>query len=223
MPEANAPPDPALQAAALRYAAGDLTPAEAAAFEAKLADDQPARDALAEAVRLSAAALGQEPPAPHRSFRAAIRERLAGWRPGWLARRAYRGHPLLWSGAGAAAVAACTAAGLMLAGEPPHEPTPQTKPLASAPAAAPVPRPAAPAGPDPAPDPHEGESHAAAHVSGCDDHAHSQSVAELWAEWSTPDALEKAHDDEMKWRHKIRDVGAALPVRATVAAEPHQP
>ena len=45
---------------------------------------------MSEAVRLSAAAIGQSPPAPHTSFRAAIRERLMGLWPTWLARRAYR-------------------------------------------------------------------------------------------------------------------------------------
>ncbi len=108
-------PEPTLQAAALRYAAGDLTATEAAAFEVRLADDQEARDALAEAVRLSAAALGQHPPTAHRSFRAAIREKLIGWNLPGFARRAYRGHPFAWAGLGAAAVAACTVIGLALA------------------------------------------------------------------------------------------------------------
>ncbi|MBX9580133.1 MAG: hypothetical protein K2X87_07470, partial [Gemmataceae bacterium] len=60
MPEPTADPL-ALEALALRYAAGRLSPAAAAAFEARLETDQAARDALAEAVQLSAAALGQEP------------------------------------------------------------------------------------------------------------------------------------------------------------------
>jgi len=76
-------PEPTLQATALRYAAGDLTSAESAAFETRLTTDQDAREALAEAVRLSAAALGQEPPQPDRTFRAAIRERLLGCCPTW--------------------------------------------------------------------------------------------------------------------------------------------
>src|SRR5262249_58633732 len=114
------PPRPedslALQAQALRYAAGDLLPAEAEAFEARLATDQAARDAVAEAVRLSAAALGQDPPAPDRSFRALIRERLfARWVPGWLTRRAYRGHPLAWAGLGAVVVALTAGAPVHLA------------------------------------------------------------------------------------------------------------
>src|SRR6476660_5940431 len=98
MPEAPTRPDPlALQGTALRYAAGELPPADTAVFEARLADDQDARDPLAEAVRLSAAALGQEPPAADRTFRSMIRERLrpvSAWWARWLARRAYRGHPL---------------------------------------------------------------------------------------------------------------------------------
>ena len=106
-------PEPTLQSTALRYAARDLTPAESAAFESLLSRDQDARDALAEAVRLSAAALGQTPPAPDRSFRQAIYERLAGWRI--LRRRAYRGHPVAWVALGAMAVAACTLIGLNLA------------------------------------------------------------------------------------------------------------
>src|SRR4029078_10083325 len=101
-------PEPTLQAAALRHAAGGLTSAESEAFEVLLNDNQEARDALAEAVRLSAAALGQEPPTPDRSFRAAIRERLIGYCPAWLRRRAYRGHPLTWTALGAAVVAAST-------------------------------------------------------------------------------------------------------------------
>jgi len=79
-------PEPTLQTTALRYAAGDLTPGETAVFEAQLANDQNARDALAEAVRLSAAAIGQKPPTPHPSFRATIRARLSWGRD--------RGHPL---------------------------------------------------------------------------------------------------------------------------------
>jgi ferric-dicitrate binding protein FerR (iron transport regulator) len=68
-------PEPTLQATALRYAAGDLTQAESAAFETRLTTDQDARDALAEAVRLSAAALGQELPLPRLEYRSPARPR----------------------------------------------------------------------------------------------------------------------------------------------------
>jgi anti-sigma-K factor RskA len=49
------PPDEReeLQWCAFRYAAGELTAAEAAAFESRLAHDQPARDALCRAVALA--------------------------------------------------------------------------------------------------------------------------------------------------------------------------
>src|SRR4051812_37911169 len=100
-------PDPTLQATALRYAAGDLDPEEIAAFEALLGEDQDARDALAEAVRLSAAALGQKSPAPHPSFRAVTRARLE--------LLGYRGRPVAWASLGAAVVAACALIAVSLA------------------------------------------------------------------------------------------------------------
>jgi hypothetical protein len=129
-------PEPTLQTTALRYAASDLTPGEADAFETRLADDQDARDALSEAVRLSAAALGQAPPAPHPTFRAAMRERLVGWCPPWLARRAYRGHPLAWCGLGAVVVAVCTFVGLSFPDRVPAT-TQKTLPNTAAPTSSP--------------------------------------------------------------------------------------
>lgn len=204
-------PDPTLQTTALRYAAGDLTPAEAAAFEARLADDQDARDALGEAVRLSAAALGQRPPAPHRSFRAAIRDRLTGC-PAWLARRAYRGHPLAWAGLGAAAVAACTVLGLFLA-DPQPAPEPQARESAAA-----TPQPATPEPVVTDPAPQEVLAAVTADLPGGPDSA-GESVAEVWALLSTPDHLEKAHDDEMRWRQKLREVGAFSPARPPADAD----
>ena len=80
-------PDPSvLEATALRYAARDLSPAQCEAFEARLAGDQSARDALAEAVRLSAAALGRGSPPPDRGLRSLIRERIQGVQAfyGWM-------------------------------------------------------------------------------------------------------------------------------------------
>jgi hypothetical protein len=195
MPEAPTKPDPlALQATALRYAAGELPPGDSAAFEARLADDQDARDALAEAVRLSAAALGQEPPAPDRTFRAMIRERLrpvSAWWAGWLARRAYRGHPLTWAGLGAGTVAAATLLGLhlaengrvatpALAAPRPHDPpAPPSRTTPARPAIAPDPRP----------------------VARDDDTA--LKTAEIWAELSTPEHVEKTHDEELRRRQRM--------------------
>src|SRR5438105_15564753 len=158
-PVATVPPpqpqDPlALQALALRYAAADLPPADAAAFEARLATDQAAREALAEAVRLSAAALGRAPPTPDRTFRDMIRERLSGrWLPRWLSRRAYRGHPLAWAALGAAVVGVTAVATVHLAARPADRQAgvrpPDPSDLAKAPA--PVPQPAADVAPAPRP------------------------------------------------------------------------
>lgn len=102
-----APPDAELAYLALRYAAGELDPAETEVFELRLGVDQSARDALAEAVRLSAAASGVPDPAPDPLARVSVRERL---RPNWFTRlfprRPYRGHPLTWTGVGGSVAAA---------------------------------------------------------------------------------------------------------------------
>jgi hypothetical protein len=211
--------DPTLQATALRFAASDLSPAEATAFAARLADDQDARDALAEAVRLSAAALGQDPPAPHRSFRAAIRERLLGCCPSWLSRRAYRGHPFVWAALGAAAVAACTVIGLALADrQPPREPTPSAAahatppPAAVAAAVAPEPQLVTPA--VAAADTPSRELEPAAFAASWGDEPAARSVAEIWADLSTTDHVERMHDDELRWRDKLRGIGVLSPTRS---------
>ena len=89
---------------ALRYAAADLTAPDLQAFEARLCDDQEAREALAEAIRLSTAATGQSV-MPDAKLGQDINEQV---NPTWLSRllprRRYRGHPGLWATAGAVAV-----------------------------------------------------------------------------------------------------------------------
>lgn len=172
--------DPTLQATALRYAAGDLTPDESEAFELLLATDEAAQDALAEAVRLSAAAIGQPAPAPTRSFRERVRERV----------RVGRWSPLTWATTGAAAVAVATVVGLHLGRvEPVPTPEPQARPVLPAPppiAVAPEPRPVGVAvNPTAVP---------------------MATAAEIWAELSTPDRVEKAHDDEVRRRQRMRDL-----------------
>ncbi len=198
--------DPTLQGTALRYAAGDLSPDEVTAFEARLGDDQDARDALAEAVRLSAAAIGQKPPAPHPSFRAAIRARLD--------LRAYRGHPFAWVGLGGAAVAVCTLIGLSLAGraDPPTAAVAAPVPVEAIPA----PRVVAPPAVAVAPMPRErGASVAAEHPVPSGD---ERSVAEIWADLSTPEHVEKARDDEVRWRQHVRALAHPHHVSATAKA-----
>lgn len=195
-------PDPTLQTTALRYAAGDLPPGEVTAFEAQLAEDQDARDALAEAVRLSAQAIGQKPPTPHPSFRAVIRERLT--------LRGSRNGPLAWIGLGAAAVAACTIIGLALA-ENTEQPDAASVPVAMAPAETHSIPPAA--DPTPAPGafastPRETQTPVAAenpNPAACGEDA-NRSVAEIWADLSNHEGVEKARDEEMRMRHRVRDL-----------------
>jgi hypothetical protein len=219
-----------LQNTALRYAARDLNPSETVAFEARLADDQLARDALSEAVRLSAAALGQDPPTPHHSFRTAISERLLGWCPGWLTRRAYRGHPLAWAGLGAATVASCLILGLTLDQSEQKSAIPSTANNTSARLGS-----AGESNPDtleshlagsevmafaPMPREHGGIM---AQTNCNDDHAGKPSVAEIWAELSTPDHVEKTHEEELRWRQKLREMGTTHPGRPSPTASINEP
>lgn len=109
------PPD--LSVLALRYAAGDLPADQMTAFEERLAEDQPARDALAEAIRLSASAVGQPPPVPSAAVRAGARDRLF---PTWLTwlfpRKSYRGHPATWAGLGGTVAATAAVLAYTLGG-----------------------------------------------------------------------------------------------------------
>lgn len=173
--------EPSLQSTALRYAANDLPPAEAEAFEDRLGTDQDARDALAEAVRLSSAAVGQRAPEPDPAVRAATRARLD------LAGRRVRA--ALWAGAGALALAGCLVATAELSGR-------------AAPDA-----PAAPAPLVAQQDP----------VALADD---SRSVAELWAEMSDAETVEKSHEDEMRLRQRVRDLAHPAHVGAVARACP---
>jgi hypothetical protein len=111
-----------LSLTALKYAAGDMGSVDEAAFELKLAEDQEAREALSEAVRLSAAAVGQ-PMTPDPLFREAVIEQakpsnsLIGR---LFARRPYRGHPLTWTATGATMTA--TAVMAIWSGTPAPQP-----------------------------------------------------------------------------------------------------
>ncbi|HEY2785231.1 MAG TPA: hypothetical protein VGJ05_09675 [Fimbriiglobus sp.] len=107
---------------ALRYAARDLSVLETAAFEVRLATDKSAQDALAEAVRLSAAALGRPTPVPMTGIRGLIADRISPVGTavaGLFCRRAYRGHPMAWAGLGATAAAVAVTVGVWLGGPTP--------------------------------------------------------------------------------------------------------
>ena len=171
MPD-HTPPD--LAVLALRYAAGDLPEPDMLAFEARLADDQPARDALSEAMRLSASAVGQPPAVPSASVRASVRERLfPTWRTRLFPRRSYRGHPAAWATLGGSLSAAVVVVLVSAGGTPPTAsspaqmapmsvpsgaamfvpPEPSLLPPKSVPAAVPADGPRADAHPMPAPMP----------------------------------------------------------------------
>ena len=204
-----------LQSMALRYAAGDLDATDAAAFENRLANDQDTREALSEAVRLSAAALGQKPPVPSTSLRRLIEERLRVWSGGWLARRVYRGHPLAWAGLGAVVVAVSIVLLMSVIQQEPETARPTTNgasqqageasgqkdsPLAPEPRAAGSEQVATPL------QSHEQITTVIA-PSGCaSDSACNPSVAEIWATLNTTNHIEKDHDEELRWRQKLRDI-----------------
>jgi anti-sigma-K factor RskA len=91
---------------AFLYVSGEMDAAEAAAFERRLGEEQPLREALCQAVELMRTLEGLAPLAPRPAYRQHVRRRLrAGqglWR--WITgQRTYRGHPAVWSGLGAAA------------------------------------------------------------------------------------------------------------------------
>jgi hypothetical protein len=212
-------PDPTLQGTALRYAAGDLSPGEADAFEARLAADQDARDALAEAVRLSAAAIGQKPPAPDPSVRAASRARLVP---------RGSGSPFAWVGLGGSAVAVCTLVALTLADHNPPHTVPLSGSRLTPVRAEGAPPPHAPDRPTaPAPMPHETASPVVADLTPpatCGDE--SRTVAEIWADLSTPERVEKAHDDELRLRQHMRNLQShhvSAPAKAAAPTDGPQP
>jgi hypothetical protein len=153
---------------ALLYAGGELEEAEAAQFEQRLAADQQAREALAQAVPL-AMPPGQ-PLLPDPAYRRRVHRRLR--RPwGWLLqRRSYPGHPLLWSSAGAAAAVLLTTLTFLLG-------MPASPPVAAGPQPAPA---AAREGEAPAEPPDRAD------------------VANAWARLHTTDHVARAHDEEMR-------------------------
>ena len=96
-PNADFPEDLALLA--LLYSSGELEGAEAVAFEARLAVDQEARDAVAQAVQLSLTAAGERC-APDAAWREETKSRLLQRASLWqrlAGPRVYRGHPAVWA------------------------------------------------------------------------------------------------------------------------------
>ncbi len=187
MSAANSRHDPVLTARALLYANGELPGAEAAAFEKRLADDQQAREALAEAVLLNQTLRGGEPPRPDPAYRDRVRERCrsapaassrpAGWWSAVLRPQVYRGHPMVWllSGALAAALLVFFAA----IAQTPVDPLPRP--------ATPVPVTVRPTQPRPAAEPASGK------------------MGEVWAELHSINHLERVRAEETRRRHRLEE------------------
>lgn len=100
-------PDSVLAFEALLYASGELGADELKAFEARLASDQSAREALGQAVQLTMS-LNGEVVRPNPGWRQQAKARLLqpaalSFRDKAAERRGYRGHPLIWILSGAAA------------------------------------------------------------------------------------------------------------------------
>ena len=174
--ERPAPPLPAL---ALLYAAGELDGDGAAAFENRLAEDQAAREVLAQAVHLARSLAGHQPPTPDPAYRAEVRRRLRP--PGFwgrlLAPRLYPGHPALWTGIGAAAAVLLTAAVL-------HAPASRGGESTAVPVAVERPEPAAPR---PA------------------DATSAAEVAKVWAALHNSEHLARAREEEVRRRGRAED------------------
>jgi hypothetical protein len=129
MPDTRGTPEADLALLALLYAGAELDPERSTAFERLLGQDQAAREALALAAQLS-----RSPATPSRPDPAYRRRARARLRPSWWRRligpRSYRGHPLLWSGLGAAAALVLTLPLPRLA--PPDPPPPPDNLVAQA-------------------------------------------------------------------------------------------
>ena len=162
------------------YTGGELNEADQAAFERRLAQEQPAREALVESVRMSASLMGGDS-RPDPAYRQRVRDRLqpAGWRRPW-GRHHYRGHPLLWTGLGA--VAAVLVSLTLL------RPEPEVKVVETSRPAAPQKQEPVTADPEPV-----------------DDAAALQDMALIWAELHTPDNAVKAATQEQRRKSRIED------------------
>jgi hypothetical protein len=131
--------DSSLGALALLYANGELDETDCATFEQRLASDQDAREALAQAVELVETLTGAgHLPTP--DYRTRVRSRLLPRGPwSWLGRRrSYRGHPVAWLLAGA------TTAAILFLARPLAAPSVPPPPVPSEPSTAVTPEPPPP-------------------------------------------------------------------------------
>lgn len=182
---------------AFLFAAGDLEDGRAASFLQRLADEQPAREALSQVVHAAGSLAGGVPVVPDPAYRAAVRDRL---RPSPAvaaspAPRLRRGHPFLWLAAGAAAM-------YLLMDSLAWQPGPRPLPPVSAPAQRSAPAP--------------GPFLAAVEQDG-------PAAATLWADLHTPDRLARVHDEEERRKSRIEDLHRVLNGDGTHFAPMPQP
>jgi anti-sigma-K factor RskA len=182
MPEVNTNGDArydnlALQA--LLYASGELDAARTAVFENRLGNDQEAREALTVAVQLAQMPGANATVAPSPAYRRRVHQGLTRGTSVWgnlWGKRAYRGHPLFWSLAGAAVMALLI---LGLGQSAPRLATEHASELTANPAAS------------------EQDDAESSRV------ASSMEEAYIWADISQSDHLLKAHDEETRRRLRM--------------------
>jgi hypothetical protein len=136
MQEPFEPAPESLELRAFLYAAGGLDPSEVHAFEARLASEQDAREALARAVAAAGSPDGG-PPRPNLAYRARVRRRLLGSAGLWHALR----RPRKYHGHAAAGLAAALlfVIGLEVLPGPEAEPAPVASPSVDARSVPPAP------------------------------------------------------------------------------------
>lgn len=179
--------DPELAAQALLYVSGEMSHSESATFERRLAEDQCAREALAQAVPFVRWFDGKEGLHPTGRYRDGVRQRLLP--PKSQSPRNYPGHPLLWGGLGAAAA-------LLLVFTLPriHDPLKTMAPAETSPSDQ-VATPHQPSAPRPA----QNEDMA-------------PDVAEVWAELRTSDHLRIAHEEENRRKARRAEEKRPAPI-----------
>jgi hypothetical protein len=180
------PADDNLALQAFLFVSDELEDSQAEAFLRRLAEEQAAREALSQAVYAAGCLAGRTPAQPNPAYRAGVRQRLTAATPPVIAggRRAYRGHPLLWAGLGAAAMYVVSAGSWSWS--PPRMDVPSPPPviLAEHPTA-PRPAPAAPV-------------------------EEWIPAAEVWAVLHTPDRLARVNDEEERRRSRAEELQRLL-------------
>jgi hypothetical protein len=171
------------------FAAGELDGLAAAGFEAQLATDPAAQEALIQAVALHELLTGPPRP-PRKDYRAVVRQQVTARRSWWnrlAGRRISTGHPAAWGLLGAAAAALLF---LVLPSGAPDLPPPVDS--ASLPVVGVVAVP-----PEPAV---VGEEETTVVIAVPEPESATDNPAEVWADLTNMDHLQRAHEEHMRRR-----------------------